>query len=68
MLRIEKQENSVKNIATGSDVWVALGAIIFQGSLLPDHCVVGANSVVKGTIPENWIAVGVPAKVIKFRN
>lgn len=64
---IEKQENSVEKIEIGGDVWVSAGVKILKGSILHDHCVVGASSVVKGVIPENGIAIGVPAKVLKFR-
>ncbi|MDD2665845.1 MAG: hypothetical protein PHD13_05045 [Methanocellales archaeon] len=31
------------------------------------HSVIGAGAVVTGDIPENSIAVGIPAKVIKKR-
>ena len=30
-----------------------------------DNCVIGANAVVTHNIPDNSIAAGVPAKVIK---
>lgn len=65
---IDKQENVVENIIIGNDVWIAAGAKILKGSILSDHSVVGANAVVKGKIPMNAVAVGIPAKVIKYRN
>lgn len=65
---IEKQENSVKKIIIGDDVWIAAGAKVLKGSILRDHAVVGANAVVKGEITENGVAVGIPAKVTKFRS
>lgn len=64
---IDKQENTVKQVKIGNDVWIATGAKILKGSVLHDHVVIGANAVVKGEIPQNGIAVGIPAKVIKFR-
>lgn len=65
---IEKQDNSVKKIIIEDDVWISAGAKILKGSVLRNHAVVGANAVVKGEIPENGVAVGIPAKVIKFRS
>lgn len=66
--QIDKQENVVEKIIIGNDVWIAAGAKILKGSVLADHAVVGANAVVKGGIPINAVAVGVPAKVIKYRS
>lgn len=65
---IEKQNNSVKKIIIEDDVWISAGVKILKGSVLRNHAVVGANAVVKMEIPENGVAVGVPAKVIKFRS
>ena len=65
---VSKQENKVEKIEIGNDVWIAAGAKILRGTHLKDHSVIGANAVVKGEVPENAIAVGIPAKVIKFRS
>lgn len=51
----------------GSDVWIASGAKVLKGSNLGKGCVIGAQAVVKGNIPENSIATGIPAKVIRER-
>ncbi|WP_337399577.1 acyltransferase, partial [Congzhengia sp.] len=64
---IDKQHNSVDAISIGNDVWIAAGAKILKGSILNDHSVIGANAVVKGIMEENAIAVGIPARIIKFR-
>lgn len=64
---IREQPNTVSSIQIGEDVWIAAGAKILKGSRLEDSCIVGAQSVVKGCIPPNAIAVGVPAKVIRYR-
>jgi acetyltransferase-like isoleucine patch superfamily enzyme len=32
------------------------------------HCVIGAGSVVSKPIPDYAVAVGVPARVIRYRN
>lgn len=64
---IREQPNIVSPIQIGSDVWVAAGVKILKGSCLEDGCVIGAQSVVKGCIPADAIAVGVPARVIRYR-
>lgn len=65
---IRHQENTVKAISIGEDVWIAAGCKILKGSVIDDGAVIGAQSVVKGEIPENAIAVGIPAKVKKYRD
>jgi acetyltransferase-like isoleucine patch superfamily enzyme len=40
---------------------------ITRGVTIGDNAVIGANAVVTKDIPENAVAVGVPAKVIRFR-
>ena len=64
---ISQQENSYDKIFIGKDVWIAAGCEILKGSTIEDGAVIGAGAVVKGKIPKNAVAVGVPAKVIKYR-
>jgi serine O-acetyltransferase len=49
----------------GDDVTIGSGAKIIGGITLEDRVRVGANSVVLIDVPENSLAVGVPAKVVK---
>lgn len=55
----------VAPIVLGGDVWVCAKASILKGSLIGDGAVVGAHSVVRGSIPSGSLAVGAPAKVVK---
>lgn len=64
---IRNQSNSVSPIKIGSDVWIAANVTVLKGSVINDGAVVGAKSLVKGEIVENGIAMGIPAKVIKYR-
>ena len=64
---IREQENTVAPIHIGQDVWIAAGCKILKGSVIHDGAVIGAASLVKGEIPAYGIAVGAPAKVIKYR-
>ena len=45
-----------------------MGAAIMPGTVLGKQCVVGANSVVKGTFPDYCVIVGSPAKIVKKYN
>jgi len=55
-------------IEIGDDVWVGCGTTILPGSKIGSGTVIGANSLVNGVIPENVVAFGSPAKVVKNRN
>jgi len=51
----------------GNDVWIGTNAVVLRGVNIGDGAVIGANAVVTKDIPPFAIAVGVPAKVIKYR-
>lgn len=51
-----------KPITVGNNVWIGAGSTILAGSVIGDNSVIGAGSVVKGEIPANVVAVGVPCK------
>jgi acetyltransferase-like isoleucine patch superfamily enzyme len=52
-------------ITIGNDVYIGVNSIILPGVNIGNRCVIGAGSVVTKDIPENSVAVGVPARVIK---
>jgi acetyltransferase-like isoleucine patch superfamily enzyme len=56
-----------KPITIGDDVWIGRGVAILKGVTIGKGAVIGANAVVTHDIPDYAIAVGVPAKVIKYR-
>lgn len=62
-----EQEDSVKRVQIGNDVWLAAGAKVLKGSVIGDGAVVGALSLVKGEVESNAVVCGVPAKVLKYR-
>lgn len=55
-------------IKIGNNVWIGEGVIIMPGVNIGDGCVIGAHSIVSKSIPNNSVAVGTPAKVIKQYN
>lgn len=49
----------------GESSWIGAGAVIIEGKHVGKNCMIGAGSVVTHDIPDNVVALGVPAKVIK---
>lgn len=56
---------SLGSVKIGRNCWLGQGAVILAGVTLGDNVVVGANSVVTKSFPDNVILAGVPAKVIR---
>jgi len=54
-----------KDIVIGDRCWIGSNVFIREGVRIGDDVVVGANSVVTKDIPDQSIAAGVPAKVIR---
>lgn len=52
-------------ISIGDDVEIGSNSVILPGVRIGDNSTIGAGAVVIRDIPENSIAVGVPARVIK---
>jgi acetyltransferase-like isoleucine patch superfamily enzyme len=62
---ISKQSMPERPVRIGSGSWLGHGSIILPGADVGEHVVIGANSVVTGTIPPFSVAVGSPARVIR---
>ena len=58
-------EFQVAPIAIGRGCWLGAKVTVLRGSNIGDGAVVGAHSLVRGYIPANTVAAGVPAKVVK---
>lgn len=52
-------------VTIGDDCWIGGNAIILPGVTIGNGCVIGAGSVVTKNIPDNTMAAGNPAKVIR---
>ncbi len=57
-----------KAVSIGENVWIGDSAIICKGVSIGNNSIIGAGSVVVRSIPENTIAVGNPARVVKTLN
>lgn len=66
-----KPEHSFKSMPgqtiIGNDVWTGYGVFIAAGVTIGDGAIIGAKSVVTRDVPPYAIAVGSPARVIRYR-
>lgn len=53
-------------VLIGNNTFIGFGAVILPNVKIGDHVVIGANSVVTKDVPDNGIAIGAPAHVIKY--
>lgn len=54
-----------QDVVIGQNVWIGMQSIILKGTTIGDGAVIGAGSVIRGEIPPNVLAAGVPARVIR---
>lgn len=67
-LEINKQGLEIGSIVIEEDVWVGKNSMILLNTHLKKGCVVGANSLVKDKITEEYgVYIGTPLKKIKTR-
>ncbi len=62
-----QQPQIEKDIVIGNDVWLGTRVVVTAGVRIGNGCIVGAGSVVTQDLPDNSIAVGAPARVVKTR-
>lgn len=55
-------------VRIGNDCWIGSRAIILPGIKIGNGVIIGAGAVVSRDIPDYAVAVGNPAKVVKYRN
>lgn len=56
-----------EKITIGNDVFIGANVTILDGITIGDGAIIGAGAVVVKSIPPYAVAVGVPAKVVKYR-
>lgn len=59
---------SKSGIHIGDGAWLGYGVVVLDGVRIGKGAVIGASAVVSSDIPDNAIAAGAPAKVIKMRS
>jgi acetyltransferase-like isoleucine patch superfamily enzyme len=65
---IKLQGTARRGIIIEDDVWVGANVTFLDGTHVGRGCVIGAGSLVRGSIPAYSVAVGIPARVIRTRN
>ena len=62
---ISRQHMPERPVHIGDGSWLGHGTVVLPGARIGRHVVVGANSVVTGELPDNCVAAGAPARVLK---
>jgi acetyltransferase-like isoleucine patch superfamily enzyme len=57
-----------RDVRVGHNVWIGYGACILRGVSIGDNCVIGTSAVVTASLPDNAVAAGIPARVIRMRD
>jgi acetyltransferase-like isoleucine patch superfamily enzyme len=57
-----------RDVRVGNNVWLGYGACVLRGVSVGDNAIVGTNTVVTKDLPDNAVAAGTPAKVIRMRD
>lgn len=65
---VEKHLICAKPIIICDDVWIGANVVILPGVTIGEMSIIGAGAVVSKDVPPRAIAVGVPARVIRYLN
>jgi acetyltransferase-like isoleucine patch superfamily enzyme len=57
--------NEDEDVIIGTNVWIGTQCLILKGSKIGNNSIIASGSVVTGNVPQDVLAGGVPAKVIK---
>ena len=64
-VRTGERVNFAQSVAVGNHVWIAKFATIMGGVRVGDGAVIGFRSIVTADVPNNAVAVGAPARVVR---
>ncbi len=62
------QGRATAPVTIGDDVWIGAKATVVRGVTIGDGAVIGAHAVVTRDVPAGAVAVGVPARVVRYRD
>lgn len=65
MAPVKRKLYSKGSVIIGNNVWLGDNVVILPGVTIGNNVIVGANAVVTKALPDNCVAAGVPAKIIK---
>ena len=63
---IREQPGTFPRVTIGRDSWIGERTVVMAD--VGKHCIIAAGSVVTKPVPDYAIAVGSPARVVRFRN
>jgi acetyltransferase-like isoleucine patch superfamily enzyme len=63
------EQNGYSNGPTliGANCWLGAKGVVLDGVSIGDNVVIGAGSVVTKDLPANAIAIGIPAKIVNYK-
>lgn len=64
-VRTGERVNMPRSIYIGNHVWIGRRACVLGGSEIEDGSVIGMGAIVKGKVPNNSVAIGIPARVVR---
>jgi galactoside O-acetyltransferase len=64
---IWEQGQSGGKITIGDDVWIGANVVVLPDVSIGSHVIIAAGAVVTKDIPDNVIAAGIPAKILRHR-
>ena len=62
---IGRQFAATRPVRIGSGSWLGAGVVVLPGATIGCHVVIGAGAVVADDLPDNSVAVGNPARVVR---
>ncbi len=64
---IRQQGIYKRDVRVGHNVWIGYGACVLRGCRVGDNAILGTSTVVTKDVPDNAVAAGIPARVIRMR-
>lgn len=62
---VDKNADFFGKIVIGNNVNIGWDAIIMPGVQIGDNCIIAAGAIVTKNVPDNSVAVGIPARVLE---
>ena len=56
-----------RDVRVGNNCWIGYGVCVLRGVTVGDNCVLGTSAVVTHDVPDDSVAAGIPARVIRRR-